>query len=157
MRNFGELGDADYEGWFRQQTPLGLFAKLVGTVMVLSLVFGVLGWIGGWWSEAKRVTGVENVTTQYQVVIDDWESLISEAENACGASKVSVNGDSPTFVEDPALAYEAKFRSTRTDYNRRMQNIFEARLVGPRGYPRTVPALPTNWCDAADQLSLIHP
>lgn len=149
----------DYdEAWFRRQTPLGLGLKILAIIVALGIVFSIIGWFGGWFNEAKRVTSPNNVRNQYATVIGDWQALISEAQNACSAVRAARSDDDPTFVEDPALAYEAKYRSTRNDYNRRQQNIFEAGLVGPRGYPRTVPNFPsdTSWCDIADQLIAIH-
>lgn len=155
MKTVGELADGGAEDWFGRQTPLGLLAKVVGIIVALGIVFSLIGWLGGWFSEGQRVTGPANVSAQYGAVIDDWQSLITEAQNACDVT-VKTNSDSPTFVEDPALAYKAQFRNTRTDYNRRMQNIFEAKLVGPRGYPRTVPVLPTDWCRASQVLQSLH-
>lgn len=161
MRNFGQIYDSVEDGsaesWARRQTPLGIAFKVFLGILVLSLLGGVIGWIGGWFGEAKRVTSPANVTNQYATVIGDWQALITESQNACSAVRAAHSADDPTFVEDPALAYEARYRSTRADYNRRMQNIFEAGLVGPHGYPRTVPNLSeNNWCTVADGLLAVH-
>lgn len=101
-----------------------------------------------WWGAAQNVVSPANVTEQHRMVIRDWEGLYSAANNAC-TIVANHSENSPTFVEDPASAYAGTFQRIRADYNRRMDNIFEAGIVGPPGYPREVPAslgADGDWC-----------
>lgn len=99
---------------------------LIGIVAVM----GSLSFIFGWINTAADVASPRNVTTQYAAVIEDWNGLEAAAENACNASSARTE-QGPTLLEDPALAYKAKYRQIAVDYNRRQTNIFEAGLVGP--------------------------
>lgn len=148
-----------------RRTVLKWFLWILGVVIVLSIIGGVISWAGDWGREAKRVTGPANVSNQYAQVIQDWQSMITSAQNACTAvQSASANPGNPVFVEDPTTAYAATYRNARTDFNRRQQNIFEAKAVGPRGYPRTVDIFPEErkhpigegWCTIADNLEAIH-
>lgn len=131
-------------------------------VLVLALVFSGIGWLSGWFGEAKQVTGPANVSTQYAGVIQDWQDMISATQNACSAQQAAKSDSDPTLVEDPSVAYAATYRRIRSDFNRRQQNIFEAEKVGPRGYPRVVEPFaqesenPPDWCGVTRQLEKLH-
>jgi hypothetical protein len=116
---------------------------VIAVVVVLAVVIGVIGWIGNWFNTAAEVAGPENVKAQYHAVIEDWNAMEAAAENACGAENSKGSRQSPTLLEDPALAYKAKYRQIVVDYNRRQANIFEAKVVGPsfNEYPQRAPTL----------------
>lgn len=120
---------------------IGGFAAIIG----LFLVIGLLGLAGhfvfGWFGKAASVAGPENVSTQYHEVIVDWNGMQQAAINACGATSSAKQTGDPTLLEDPAFAYKALYRKIVVDYNTRQNNIFEAKLVGPSGYPRVAPSL----------------
>ncbi|MEX1113223.1 MAG: hypothetical protein WD603_01055 [Patescibacteria group bacterium] len=141
------------------------FVSLLALVLAIGLLGQAIGFISLWGGEAQRITGPDNVRDQHTAIIGTWEDMISAAETACqvgdGGERTSVD---PTLVEDTAIAYSSTFRNIRAEYNRRQQNLFEARLVGPKGYPRTVPfyraAMPgpqNDWCKVARKLVRIHP
>lgn len=109
-------------------------------LMALVIVAGLLRFAFGWLGAAGEVAGPGNVKTQYSAVIEGWNALEAAAANACGAS-ADAGEQGPTFLEDPAFAYQAQYRRIAIDYNRRQANIFEARLVGPKGYPASAPSL----------------
>lgn len=127
----------------------------LGAAALAAVLLGIAGWGFGWFGKGVEVVSAGNVSEQHRAVIEDWEALQASARNACSAS-TKVGEGSPTFVEDPALAYAATYRRLVVDYNRRQQNNFEAGIVGPAGYPKTVPALDqgpnTDWCAVADRL-----
>lgn len=135
----------------------------IGIVILVFLIVVVMSVFGPWASKAKEVTGPQNVSAQYGAVISDWQDLVTQADQACAASKTVSDANSPTFIENPALAYRSLYLRTRADYNSRMQDVFQAKLVGPHGYPRTVPDFPEthaaagDWCAVAEKLIAIHP
>lgn len=138
-------------------TILKWFLGLVALVIVLGVFFSAIGFIGDWGSSAKKIVSPANVETQYQAVIDDWQALKAAAQNACDAKTSKTDENSPTFLGgDPSLAYAQTYRRVVVDYNRRQHNLFEAKLVGPKGYPRTIPVTSPDWCRANSELEAVH-
>lgn len=142
-REWEKRGERAYGTFTRHPilSSLGGFGALVALFVVIGLISLVGHFALGWFNKAADVAGPENVSTQYAKVIEDWNSLEAEAINACGAEDVASQSGDPTLLEDPAFAYKAQFRRTAVDFNRRQQNIFEAKIVGPSGYPQTAPSL----------------
>jgi hypothetical protein len=125
-------------------------AILIGLSLTLAIVFGAVNWVSGWGGEAKRVTGVENVREQNTVILDTYEGMEAAACNALQAEQASSAEGDPTLVESPALAYNAKYRDLAREYDRRMNNLFEAQAVRKlplpsnlRGLPERSPSLST--------------
>lgn len=117
----------------------GLFKwGAIGLALIVLLM--VVGFGLSWLGAAGEVAGPNNVRSQYAGVIGDWNALEAAAENACGAADQNSQAG-PTLLEDPALAYKAQYRHIAVDFNRRQQNIFEAKAVGPSGYPPSAPTL----------------
>ncbi len=120
---------------------------IVGIIMVIAVVGGIGHFVLGWFNAGAEIVSPANVKEQYGRVIEDWNSLEAAAQNACGAEDAAKHGNvGPTLLEDPALAYKAKYRQIAVDYNRRQTNIFEAKLVGPsncgaQDCPRLAPTL----------------
>jgi hypothetical protein len=115
----------------------------VVAILLLGAATGVAGWIGGWWHKAAEVTGAENTDTQFTALYTDIESMKAAAANTCAAKDAKAGPNSPTLLEDPSFAYAAKYRSIAADYNRRFENIFEAKalIVKPSDLPREAPTL----------------
>lgn len=168
--NFDRLGDKAGD-WAEKQagkladhpvrTGIRWGIVAIAVVVVIAVVGGIIGLVGNWGSEAKHVVGPANVTNQYKVIIDDWQSLMTAADNACGAQNTTPASGDPTLVENPAFAYAATYRKIRTDYNLHFHDVFEGGLVGPRGYPKTVPDLAGthgtgDWCQVSSQLAALH-
>jgi hypothetical protein len=130
------------------RTAAKWFFGAVAVIIALSLIFGMISWIGSWGGEAKRVLSPQNVRDQNTAIIDDYESMDAAAANACQARTAAKENGDPTLVEDPALAYSATYRRIRVDYNRRMANLYEAQAVrrvpvpsNLRSYPQVAPTL----------------
>ena len=124
----------------------GLIA--VGVVVLFAVILGALSFGGAWAKKGADVVGPANVEKQYDQVITNWESLTSAADNACMAvGSVTTTENSPTFVESPAMAYVATYRSIRVDYNAAQADLFKAKVVGPSGYPSEIP----NFVEATGQ------
>lgn len=117
---------------------MAIFLVVIG---ILVLMFGFTRFVLGWFGAGAEIVSPTNVKQQYALVIGDWEALQQEAANACAARSAPERENSPTFLEDPSFAYAAKYRETAADYNRRMNNLFEAKIVAPGGYPRRAPTL----------------
>lgn len=121
----------------------------IGVIVAIAVLGSVLGFIGSWGGEAKRIASPDNVREQNTQIIDAWESMAAAAENACAARAAAGREDGdPTLVEDPSLAYAATYRRIRAGYNRRMANLYEAQLVRKvplpsnlRSYPERAPTL----------------
>lgn len=134
------------------------FFGILGTIIGIGIIVSLIGWSAGWWNKAAEVAGPANVSDQYHRVITDWESLYTAAGNACYAQNDdSDDTGAPTLVESPVLAYAATYAKIRTDYNSRMNNIFEAGAVAPIGYPReidqSIGANPSDdWCQVQEKL-----
>lgn len=126
-----------YGNSFTNHPILWILAVIV-TVVILSTVGN---FACGWFNAGKDIISPANVKAQYHAVIEDYQSLQAEAANVCQAKDAQQNSNSPTFLEDPAFAYAAKYRQTAVDYNERQNNFFEAKEVGPKGYPSTAPTL----------------
>lgn len=135
--------------------------RIIFAVIALFLVLGVVGAgcrvVGGYTREAERVISVDNVKEQWDAIITDWQSMQTAADNACNAQQMAKNEDSPTLVEDPALAYKATYRQIVVDYNQRQANLFKASKVGPPGYPKRVPVVGPNddFCEVSDYLRTV--
>lgn len=135
------------EGWGTQfgahpvRFAFKALAWLALFVAVIVIVGGVIGLALGWFNAGKDVVGPANVKAQYRAVIEDWQGMEAAAANACEAAKQARESGDPTLVENPALAYDAQYRRIVVDYNRRWANIFEAKAVGPNGYPSVAPTL----------------
>lgn len=135
-------------------------AKLFGgcltfVIVVVVLVSAVL-WIGSWGSKEAELTGPDHTQEQVTATLDDWTSMHAQAQTYCQLKESKSTQDDPTLVEHPEVAYAAKYRSTEADYDRRMNNFFEAYqtrhipLPGAlHSLPRTAPTLgeaKVKWC-----------
>jgi len=143
--------------------------KVISWVMGIFVILFVANAIGGFISiggeaikETQRVLSIKNIREQRTAIIQDWQDLLVATGNACGASRKPPTEQSPTFVEGPEFAYAATARKARVDYNRRQNNLFEAKKVGPPGYPRTIPdgalmdSANPNWCNISADLHETH-
>lgn len=131
------------------RTGLGWLVRaclaLVAIAAVGAVIFGTWSWIAGWGDTAKRVTGAENTERQAFALRDDYRSLEATAGNVCDARSGAGSPDDPSLVERPDFAYRATYRRIKADYDRRMDNAFEAGWVRRypflRDLPRQAPTL----------------
>lgn len=147
--------------------PVRKALKWLGILFLIILALGaftrVTGFLGLWADEAQRIVSPDNVREQFTKVQEDWQRLQESADKVCQAQGSTEGGrTAPTFVEDPLIAMKNTYYSARSDYNRRMNNIFEGRKVGPPGYPRNVPVIEAtvkpkgDWCEVSQKLREIH-
>lgn len=133
----------------------------IGAVVALAVIFGIIGTSLGWFNAGREVVSASNTKNQFREIKGDWAELNSAAGNACSVVGNAKGSDAQSFVEDPAVAYAATYRRIVADYNRRMDNIFEAQLVGPKDYPRAIPEFDEtkgqnpDWCGVTSQLDAL--
>lgn len=128
--------------------PVKAFFAVVGVVLAVAAVFAVIGLAAGWFSGTANLASFEHSKTQTTAVLDDWTRMEATAGNVCGITEGARSDDDPTLVEDPSFAYSATYRSIKADYDRRMNNLFEAAVTRQlplpaaiRGYPKIAPTL----------------
>jgi Sec-independent protein translocase protein TatA len=154
----GNLADSKHPGW----KIFGVVALVIAILFGASILSGVLNFGAEAVHETKRVLSVKNIREQEEAIIQDWQNLLVAVGNACEVVEKKPTENSPTFVENPAMAYATKAREARTDYNFRQHSLFQAREVGPKGYPRTVPEDTSmdgphpNWCAISQKLHETH-
>lgn len=136
---------ADREAGRLADRPVRTFGKwaaiTLAGVLAATLFFGAIGFVAGWFNTGVDIVRPANVKEQYAQVIQSYKALEVAAQNVCAAKGVKPDPNSPTLLEDPNFAYVATYNNIKVDYNRRQNNIFEAKLVGPKGYPRNAPDL----------------
>lgn len=132
--------------------------KAALTVAALALAGAAMtgcGVINSWVGKGTEMVSAPHVTEMHELVITHYNALIASSENACNAVTVAGNGRSATLVEDPAMAYAATYRAITADYSSALENVFEAGLVGPPGFPSAsqVKSVATDdWCAVAPKL-----
>lgn len=127
----------------RPARTLGKWFAIIAVICVsLALLFGAIGFIGGWFNKAAEVAGPANVSRQFQEVITGWKGMEQAAINACEAETATNTGDGASaIIEDPAFAYRSQYRNIEVDFNAAQNDIFRAGVVGPGGYPDNAPAI----------------
>lgn len=114
----------------------------LGILAVVIIGGFLIGFASEWIGAGTKPFRPANVEKQFKAVIEDYKGMEAAAENSCHA-KEDTSGNSQTFIEGPAFAYEATYRKIAVDYNRRKSNFFEAGEVGPDPdkYPKEAPTL----------------
>lgn len=154
---FEERVDREAERFVDRPARTGLrwLLILIAVIAVVSIIGGCAAWIGGYGSEAKRVTGVENVRDQNTQILDLWENMDAAAQNVCDVGSQKKGEGDPTFVEDPTLAYKATYRKAAAEYNRRMENLYEAQAVRSLPLPSNLRGLPERAPTLSEKLAEI--
>lgn len=113
-------------------------------IVVIVLVFGLYGWIAGWLKTATGVGSSENVTEQWRFAYDYWEDLEALAQQVCNmerARELATTDNERSQRLTQQLAYENQYETTRSDFEARLRNAFEAKLVKPPDVPGKAPSL----------------
>lgn len=146
-RTFGDMERDNYAhevGWFERQTPLGLIAKSVGLVLVLSLVFGGIGFVAGWFKTGADVVSPENVKKQWEFAYTYDKSLTAAANNWCTAKKLeskAIGDDAKNERMSQTTARESTYNNIKAAFDAKLANAFEAKLVKPNDVPDHAPTL----------------
>lgn len=125
-----------------------VLGAILAVVIVLSIVGGLLSFVGGHADAVKKSVSSPNVVEQNRAIIEDYTQMQAAAANACQAAESKSEEGDPTIVENPALAYNATYRRLQADYDRRMANLYEASLAREfpvpsnlKSYPKVAPTL----------------
>jgi hypothetical protein len=116
----------------------------IGTILVLGLVFGVLGFVLGWYRADTDVVSPQNVKAQYQDAYTNFEALKATAGDVCSALAAidaETDPDARSQRVSEELAYEQNYRRIAADYDAAYDNVFQAEHVGPADLPHTAPGL----------------
>lgn len=108
------------------------------------LLTALAGWAFGWFAEPLRITSPENVREQWQFAYQYEESLNAAAQQVCIAEKAVTSSESAnerTQRKSQLLAYETNYTRIQAEYNARLRNAFEAKLVKPADVPDRAPTL----------------
>lgn len=143
MKTLGEYTEED----FSRQTPLGLLLKVVAVVIGLALLFGVVGFFGGWFSEAKRQISPTNVKAQWQFAYDYDRSLDAIARQWCTASKqegVETDPQIKSSRTNQRIAIENNYQRVEAVYDARLADAFRTKYIRPHDVPAQAPSLQEN-------------
>ena len=117
----------------------------VGILVLLVVAFTALGLVFGWIGGAASVASVDNVKAQYQFAYQDLNSLKATAANACQQREFladpSISPDEKTADRAHLSAYEQNYVRIKAEYDARVQNVFQAKLVKPSDVPLEAPTL----------------
>lgn len=114
---------------------------IVWIVAVLVLL-GIVGFIVSWIGAAAEVVSPDNVRQQYALAYQDYNALQATAQNACvirDAVKNATSDDEKTQRESQLLAVQTNYNNIASQYEARMQNIFQAKKVKPTDLPFQAP------------------
>lgn len=144
MKRIKDYNEEDVQTWFGNQSIAGLVAKVVGALVALAVLVGVIGFIGGWFSEAAKVISPANVKEQWRFAYDYDASLEAIATQWCamkGVENAETNPDYKSQRISQRLATETLYASVAAEYNGRLADAFRAKIVAPPDVPHTAPLL----------------
>lgn len=137
------LGDYN-EGYFRNLTLGGILLRLVGVVVVLSIVFSVTGLALGWWKAGTDIISPTNVKEQWRFAYDYNESLNAIGGQWCTAKKAEdaeSNPDAKIQRSSQRIAIEQNYDRVKAVYDARLADAFRAKWVKPSDVPDRAPTL----------------
>lgn len=144
MKRLDEYKGEDPGNWFWRQSVLGLGMKVGGVILALSLLFGVIGFVGGWFSAAVKVVSPANVKDQWRFAYDYDASLEAIAQQWCTAKAVEDAETNPDYHSQritQRVAIENNYAAVAAKYNGRLADAFRAKLVKPPDVPSQAPLL----------------
>ena len=145
----------DYQSFNKKNVSVG-----IGLFVLFIVIMTILSLFMGWLDFGKDKVSPENVENQHNAVIDNYNAVITAAENACVAQ-----GDiepqnpnlSPQMVEDVTMAYAATYRNAVQGYNNTMDSNFRAGIIHPNGYPTRIEGIDTSdWCSVSSQIESLR-
>jgi hypothetical protein len=119
------------------------FLVFVLTVIVLSMLLGLMGLFLGWFHTGTQVVGPANVKRQWRKVYDLYESMEKGARQVCDAQE-ALEQSAASVTEQrrsQVMAYKQAYYAAQKQYNAAVDNFFEAGLVKPPDLPGRAPEL----------------
>jgi len=119
-----------------------------GWILVIGLIVGATLVVGrfafGWFTAPVQIYSIENVREQWRFAYDYDESLKAAAQQVCIAEKAVQDASSDNEKSQrrsQQMAYETNYTRIEADFNARLRNAFEAKLVKPADVPDKAPSL----------------
>lgn len=122
--------------------PYAVLGCLGVVVAVIALTAASLAL--GWFGTAAHVISPQNVTSQWQFAYDYDRSLTAIAGQVCVAKQAVASAsttDERTQRESQLLAITNNYLRVEAEYDARLANAFEAKLVRPSDVPAQAPTL----------------
>jgi hypothetical protein len=121
------------KSWIGRQTPLGLVVKVTLALILLSFLGGVVGYVGGWFDQGKRIISPANVRKTWSEAYRLDRSATAQARIVCRTAQSSGLADT---VSGPALlAAESGYDRVWAQYSEVVSNKLEGGLVLPPNLP----------------------
>lgn len=120
--------------------------KWIGFAIVLVLALAVVGWVIRWASVPGQVASPENVRQQWAFAYEFEESLKSAARQVCSAEKAAEAAQLPderSQRRTQVLSLEQNYARVQAQYDARLRDAFQAKLVAPSDVPQRAPDLAT--------------
>jgi hypothetical protein len=121
------------KGWLGRQTPLGLTVKVVIALIALSMLSGIIGYVGGWFNEGKRIVSPANVRKTWAEAYQLDRAATAQARIVCRTAQSS--GLANTVSGPPLLAAESTYDHIWARYSEVVSNKLEGGLVLPPNLP----------------------
>ena len=129
-------------GWFSPLSPLGICLRLL---VVLTFIFGAVGFFDAWYLKATSTNNPQNVTEKWQFAHEFDKSLDTITINWCNAVKTKDETIGNNSIEQSlARAYLTEYNLVKAQYNARLNDAFEAKLIVPPNIPHSAPTLARN-------------
>ncbi len=115
-------------------------------IVGLALTAGVIGWVLNWASVPGKIASSENVRKQWAFAYEYEESLKSAARQVCSAEKAAEAAQLPderTQRRSQVLALEQNYSRIQAEYDARLRDAFQAKLVAPEDVPKRASELST--------------
>ena len=115
-------------------------------LVIIAAIFFLMAfsWAMGWVSVPFQVTSAQNVQDQWKFAYTFDESLQAAARQVCStesAIKAADNTNEASQRRSQLLAIEQNYARIEGQYNARLRNAFEAKLVRPGDVPAQAPTL----------------
>lgn len=142
MRDSGHLRD------YGPDRNVGVFVgKWIAFGILVVVLVGIIGWGIRWASVPGQVASPENVRKQWAFAYDYDESLQSAARQVCAAEQALADTKDATERSQrrsQLMALEQNYSRIQAEYNAKLRNAFDAKLVAPSDVPAKAPDLATN-------------
>lgn len=115
---------------------------MVKAAAVLGGLVGIL--VLAWVLFLSSIFFPSNVSEQWRFAYEYNRSLIATSQNVCQARKDEAAATDPTVKSQRGsqrIAYEQNYRRIEAEYDARLANAFEAKLVRPADVPLQAPTL----------------
>lgn len=123
------------------------FLKWFFTLVLISVIVASVGWVLKWLFLPAQVVSVENVREQWRFAYQYDESLKAIAQQICSTSKAVTNAESSeekSQRRSQLIALEQNYARVEAEYNSKLRNAFEAKLVRPSDVPERAPTMKEN-------------